>query len=101
MYHNIERKVKQRITLHIHDIAIPIKISQEEEPMYREAGALINERLNTYFEHYQNTKSNKEIFIYAMIDIALRCIHESKRNDTEPIMSLLEKLDKEIKENLL
>jgi len=92
--------VKQNITLHIHDTAIHISVPQEEEPQYREAGILINERLNTYFEHYQGLKSNKEIFIYAMIDIALKYTNESKRNDTAPIISLLEQLDKEITENL-
>ncbi len=93
--------MKQNITLHIHDTAIRINIPQEEEAEYREAGILINERLNKYFENYQGIKSNKEIFIYAMIDIALKCINESKRNDTAPIISILEQLDKEIKENII
>lgn len=75
-------------------------VPPEEEPTYREAGILINERLNTYFNHYQGVKSNKEIYFYAMIDIALKCINESKKNDVKPITDILDELSKEIDENL-
>ena len=100
MYHNIERKVKQHITLNIHDTVISIMVPQEDEAKYREAGTLINERLNTYFNYYKDAKSNKEIYFYAMIDIALKYINESKRNDTKPILNVLEELNKEIEESL-
>ena len=100
MYHNIEWKVKQHITLNIHDTVISIMVPQEDEAKYREAGVLINERLNTYFNYYKDVKSNKEIYFYAMIDIALKYINESKRNDTKPILNVLEELNKEIEESL-
>ena len=100
MYHNIEWKVKQHITLNIHDTVISIMVPQEDEAKYREAGTLINERLNTYFNYYKDSKSNKEIYFYAMIDIALKYIKESKRNDTKPIINILEELNKEIEESL-
>jgi hypothetical protein len=35
-----------------------------------------------------------------MIDIALKYINESKRNDTKPIINILEELNKEIEESL-
>ena len=92
--------MKQHITINIHDTTISIMVPPEEEPTYREAGILINERLNTYFSHYQGVKSNKEIYFYAMIDIALKCINESKKNDVKPITDILDELNKEIDENL-
>ena len=75
-------------------------VPQEDEAKYREAGTLINERLNTYFNYYKDVKSNKEIYLYAMIDIALKYINESKRNDTKPIINILEELNKEIEDSL-
>ena len=75
-------------------------VPQEDEARYREAGVLINERLNTYFNYYKDAKSNKEIYFYAMIDIALKYINESKRNDTKPIINILEELNKEIEDSL-
>ena len=92
--------MKQHITLNIHDTVISIMVPQEDEAKYREAGTLINERLNTYFNYYKDSKSNKEIYFYAMIDIALKYINESKRNDTKPIINILEELNKEIEESL-
>lgn len=92
--------MKQHITLNIHDTVISIMVPQEDEAKYREAGTLINERLNTYFNYYKDAKSNKEIYFYAMIDIALKYINESKRNDTKPIINILEELNKEIEESL-
>ncbi len=100
MYHNTEWEVKQHITLNIHDTVISIMVPQEDEAKYREAGTLINERLNTYFNYYKDVKSNKEIYFYAMIDIALKYINESKRNDTKPIINILEELNKEIEDSL-
>ena len=92
--------MKQHITLNIHDTVISIMVPQEDEAKYREAGTLINERLNTYFNYYKDAKSNKEIYFCAMIDIALKYINESKSNDTKPIINILEELNKEIEESL-
>lgn len=97
----MERNVeKQHITIHIYDTQISIMVPKEQEQMYREAGSMINERLNTYFGHYKGLKSDKEIIYYAMIDIALRCVVESKKNDVSPITNILSTLSSEIEEAL-
>ena len=56
---------------------------------------MINERLNAYFSIYKGLKNDKEILYYAMIDIALRCVTESKKNDVSPITDILSTLSKE------
>jgi hypothetical protein len=40
------------------------------------------------------------MYFYAMIDIALKCINASKKNDVKPITDILDELSKEIDENL-
>lgn len=97
MEENVE---KQHITIHIYDTQISIMVPKEQEQMYREAGSMINERLNTYFNHYKGLKSDKEIIYYAMIDIALRCVIESRKNDVSPITDILSALYSEIDEAL-
>lgn len=92
--------VKQHINLHIYDTDISIMVPKEYEARYREAGSLINERLNAYFSRYKGMKSDKEVVYYAMIDIALRCVSEAKRNDVEPITDVLQELSAEIAEAL-
>lgn len=91
---------KQNITLSIRDMQIPMSIRREQEPLYREAGQIINNRLNKYFKDYEGLKSDVEIIYYALIDIALHYVAETKRNDIEPIKNILSQLSSEINEAL-
>lgn len=95
-----ENVKKQHITINIYDTSIPIMVPKEQEYLYREAGSMINERLNAYFSTYKGLKNDKEIIYYAMIDIALRCVTESKKNDVSPITDILSNLSSEIDEVL-
>lgn len=90
----------QNITLHIYDTDIHVSIPREQEEQWRKAAQLINERLNAYCSRYKGQKSDKEICYYAMIDIALKCVTEAKRNDVTPITGVLEELAKEMAEAL-
>lgn len=90
------KKEKQRIIVHIYDLDIPITVDADQEQYYREAAALINDRANAYFGAWKGRKSDKEILYFAMIDIALRCVHETKRNDVTPYDDILTKLTSEI-----
>lgn len=75
-------------------------VPKDQEHLYREAGTLINEKLNAYFGIYKGIKTDKEIIYYAMIDIALRCVAESKKNDVSPITDILSTLSEEIEDAL-
>lgn len=75
---------------------IDIMVPKDQEALYREAGTLINERLNTYFSYFKGQRADKEIIYYAMIDIALKYVMESKRNDMKPVTAVLDELSAEI-----
>lgn len=90
------RKEKQNITLHIYDMDIPITVPADQEEYYRAATSLINDRINAYYGAWKGRKSDKEILYYAMIDIALHMVTESKRNDVKPYDDILKKLTSEI-----
>lgn len=91
---------KQHITLHIYDTDISIRVPKEQEEQYRQAGKLINERLNAYYSVFKGKKRDKEVTYFAMIDIALKCVNEAKRNDVAPITDILSQLSSEIAEAL-
>ncbi|MBQ9560860.1 MAG: cell division protein ZapA [Prevotella sp.] len=91
---------KQHINLHIYDTDIAIRVPREQEEQYRLAGKLINEKLNAYFNAYKGKKGDKEITYFAMIDIALTCVTEAKRNDVSPFTDILSQLSSEIAEAL-
>lgn len=91
---------KLNITLNIYDTSIPITVRRDQEENFRKASAIINEKLNAYFARWKGVKSDKEIYCFAMIDIALKCVAEAGRNDVSPINDVLEKLSKEVTEVL-
>lgn len=91
---------KQNITLSIRNTQIHITVRRDQEPLYREAGQIINDRLNKYFKNYEGLKSDVEITYYALIDVALRYVAETKRNDMEPVKNILSQLSSEINEAL-
>lgn len=95
-----ENVQKQHITINVYDTPISIMVPKEQEANYREAGKMINDRLSAYFSAYKGLKSDKEIIYYAMIDVALRCVAESKKNDVSPFTDLLSTLTSEIEEAL-
>ena len=90
------KKEKQHINIHIYDLDISIKVDADQEPLYREAASLINDRVNAYFSVWKGRKADKEILYYAMIDIALRFVSESKRNDVAPYDDILKTITSEI-----
>lgn len=95
-----EEELKRIIRLRIYDTFIPVRVPQEEEPLYRKDADLINELLNLYFANFKDKKPDKEIIFYAMIDLGLRLQKERQRNDTKSYDKVMLELTGEI-ENIL
>ncbi len=91
---------RQNISLHIYDRNIHVSIPKNEEEQWRKAALLINERLNAYFDMYKNYRDTTEIIYYAMIEIALKYISESERNNLSEIKDILTQLSSEVDEAL-
>jgi cell division protein ZapA len=91
---------KLRIKLHMYDIDMPVTINREDEPFYRRAGKLVDQRVNLYAKSWKDKKNDKEILYMALVDIALRYEKESSHNDTAPYSDILAKLTSEIEEAL-
>lgn len=91
---------KLRIKLHMYDIDMPVTINRADEPYYRRAGKLVDQRVNLYAKNWKGKKSDQEILYMALVDIALRYEKESTHNDTTPYSDILEKLTSEIEEAL-
>ncbi len=91
-----EEEQKRTIRLRIYDTIIPVRVPQEEEPLYRKDADLINELLNLYFANFKEQKPDKEIIFYAMIDLGLRLQKEMRRNDTKSYDEAMKELTGEI-----
>lgn len=88
------------IRLIVNGLTMPITIPMKDEALYREAAKNINTTINNYIQHFIKTKSQEEVLMMAMIDIALRLEKEKQRNDTEVYNDVLTSLTKEVEEIL-
>ena len=95
-----EEKKKLQIRLHLYDTEMAVNVNRDEEELYRKAGKLITDTVNTYSNILKGRKSEKDILYAAMLDIALRFEKTDSRNDTTPFEDILGKLTHEIEEAL-
>ena len=93
-----ERKIT--IRLNVNGITIPVVVKIQDEPLYRNAAKNINSTITSYKQLFIKTKSEEEILMMAMIDIALRYEQERERNDIEVYNDILSSLTKEVEEVL-
>ncbi len=93
-------KEELHIKLHLYDTDLTVIINRDEEKLYRDAGKLINEAVNTYANIFKGQKGDKEILYMALVDIALRYQREYNRNDAQPYNDILDKLTSEIESAL-
>jgi cell division protein ZapA len=95
-----ENRDKLHIRLHVYDRDISVIVPRDEEEYYRNAAKLITDTVNTYAQVYKGKKSDLDLVYMALIDISLRFVKESKRNDTAPYCDILSRLTSEIEEVL-
>lgn len=91
---------KIRITLQVYDTPFSINVNRDEEEYYRKAAKTITDTVNSYANKFLGRKSEKELLLMSMIDIALRLSKESTKNDATPFVKLIEKLTAEVEETL-
>lgn len=85
------------INVRMGNLIFPITVKRRDEEIYRKAERLINERYNYYATHYPN-QSNDSYMAMAMLDIALTLKKNEDRNETAPIMNIVDSILKEVEE---
>lgn len=88
----------QNINLVVQGISIPLAVVPEEEPGYRNAVAELNARISAYMANYPDlTKhdSNTPLAV-AAVDRAYYLYKKRMANDTEPIMDMIQHLNREV-----
>lgn len=94
------KEEKLRINLHVYDEEFQVTVDREQEAFYRAAAKLITDRYNTYADLYKGRKSDHSIALMTLIDIAVRYENEASKNDTEPLMNILDSLSAKIDDAL-
>jgi len=85
------------IKLDIGRRSISVTIPRNMEQLYRDAGKLINQRINTYATRYPD-KDHEQFLCMALIDIALMYKRNEAKNNTQPYDAAITQLTSEIEE---
>jgi cell division protein ZapA len=93
-----DSKEKLNIKLHVYDKDIHVTINRSEEQLYRDAAKLITERYGVYNQMFKTSKSDHEIALMTLVEIALHLQRQLRRNDTQPYDDILSQLTSEIED---
>ncbi|MBQ8047187.1 MAG: cell division protein ZapA [Prevotella sp.] len=91
---------KLKIKLHMYNTELSVNVSRDEEALYRRAGKLVDQKVNSYANFWRDRKTESEILFMALLDIAFMFEKESTHNDTAPYSDILSRLTSEIEEAL-
>ena len=77
----------------------PLTIDAEDEPLYREAARLIDERLVAYSTKYRAAQLYSEfVMTLVALDIAFKYLRQRRDTDVEPVEKALKALTDELED---
>ena len=88
------------IKLHVYDDDISMVINREDEEYCRSAAKLITARYNAYAGRFKGHKTDHQVALMTLIDIALLYEKQRAANDNSPYDNVLARLTKEIEDAL-
>lgn len=92
---------KVRINIQVGDTKHPLFVNRDEEPIYRDAARLVNQRLQAYATKFRASGLPKDYLIaFAAIDIAAKYIMQNRDSNAEEAGKGLEELASEIRQYL-
>lgn len=93
----MDKERKQRITVSVEGIQLPLTVrSEEEEKMYRDAASMVQNRLQKLRELYPSLPDPKYYYAMVMLNTAADAVKATNRANTGPVMDIVRDLDKEI-----
>ena len=87
------------INLMVNGISYPLVVKRSEEPYYRQAARLINDKLLKYKERFAS-ESDEKLMAMVAIDIAFRRMKDTNLSGTSRISERLLELTKQIDNTL-
>lgn len=77
----------------------PLSIDAADEPLYREAARLIDERLVAYSTKYRAAQLDREcVMSLVALDIAFKYLRQRRDTDVEPVEKALKALTDELED---
>ena len=92
---------KVRINIQIGDTKHPLFVKRDEEPIYRDAARMVNERVQAYNTKFRASGLPKDyLMAFAAVDIAVRFVKQNHDSNAEVAEASLQELAAEIREYL-
>ncbi len=92
---------KVRINIQVGDNKHPLFVKRDEEPIFRDAARLVNERLAAYATKFRASGLPKDyLMAFAAVDIAAKFVRQDRNSNAEAAEANLQDLAAEIREFL-
>ncbi|MCR5394303.1 MAG: cell division protein ZapA [Bacteroidales bacterium] len=79
---------KVNINIQVGEMKHPLVVDPDDEPVYREAARLINERLTAYQKKYRvSNLSSYHMLSFALLDIAAQYVRLHRETDIESVQN--------------
>ena len=92
---------KVRINIQVGDKKHPLFVKRDEEPIYRDAARMVNERLAAYATKFRASGLPKDyLMAFAAVDIAARFVRQDRNSNAEAAEASLNELAAEIRDYL-
>jgi len=90
---------KVKINIQVGNFKLPLTIFPDDEPIYREAARMINDRLEAYQTKYRVANLTQEYMLsFSAIDIAVKLVRLQRTADVGPAEEMIKALTAELEE---
>ena len=86
---------KQHINLHLDAHTVGLDVPREQEPNYRKAAELLNQRYQYYLK-LRPTASAEQLWMYTALEVAVALQSDAREKSLVPIEAALKHLNKEV-----
>jgi hypothetical protein len=90
---------KQHINLHLDAHTVGLDVPREQEPNYRKAAELLNQRYQYYLK-LRPTASAEQLWMYTALEVAVALQSDAREKSLIPVEKELKQLNKLITEKL-
>ena len=90
---------KQHITLHLDAHVVGLDVVREQEPIYRKAAQLLNQRYQYYLKLRPNA-SAEQLWMYTALEVAVSLHSDAREKSLIPVEKELKELNELILEKL-
>lgn len=90
---------KITVNVRIGNVTLPMTVTNtEEEEVVRNAASLVQSKLNTFRDKFPKLPSEEYYYVMVAVDSALEALSASNKASIQPVMEIIDDLEKEIEQ---